>query len=63
MCSASRCSGCSRSVSHRSHHRRWQSVSQTLVKLWQMDVMMIDWMARELTGNPDIAVVTVTHDR
>lgn len=28
-----------------------------------MDVTMIDWMARELTGNPDLAVVTVTHDR
>jgi len=24
---------------------------------------MIDWMAQELTGNPDIAVVTVSHDR
>jgi hypothetical protein len=28
-----------------------------------MDVSMIDWMARELTGNADLAVVTVTHDR
>ncbi|KAI8472336.1 MAG: P-loop containing nucleoside triphosphate hydrolase protein [Monoraphidium minutum] len=28
-----------------------------------MDVHIIDWMARELTGNPDLAVVTVTHDR
>ena len=24
---------------------------------------MIDWMARELAGDPDLAVVTVTHDR
>eukprot|EP00877_Chromochloris_zofingiensis_P000737 jgi/Chrzof1/10664/Cz05g07140.t1 len=28
-----------------------------------MDVQIIDWMARELTGNADLAVVMVTHDR